>query len=441
MSKHLKILLTACLAACMAVCLGIFAAACNPNDGNGDGSGDTFPSSVSITVVLDDDTPVKDVWVGICIVKDDGSLGACLQQVATNAQGVATIAIDEENGKNYEIHLSESSIPAGYLYADANGDPYGEAGVRIDVTKNSSYTVKLTKAPEQALNETVVEGLNPITLNAVTDVVNLTFDVENAGWYRLNAINAFDLSGEGFELTDSYYLVIYVNPDDEMTLSFSDNSDLELNVDDKYSFNLVLTALEENGSETKPLLVSSGYNLVLNLDANETVYVENDPNANYGEGYALEVSGTNFKANYESINYTETFTLKAPEYDGFGPMATLIPSVFTVGTADGTAGVVTLTFNEHVEYGSEANPYVVALNETVTAEVSYWDNYFISFTATEDGDYTVNLITEDTYVEDPSYTYEDLTNFHLNAGETITFFLGTNSYDSQGERSVSVSKL
>jgi len=143
MSKYLKGLIIACLAVCMSVCLGIFAAACTNGEGEGEGA---FPSSVSITVKLDDDTPVKDVWVGICAVKDDGTLGLCLTQVATNAQGVVTFALDESNGKNYEVHLSAASLPSGYIYADESGEAYGaEEGIRIDVTKTPSLTVKLKK--------------------------------------------------------------------------------------------------------------------------------------------------------------------------------------------------------------------------------------------------------------------------------------------------------
>jgi len=170
MSKYLKSIITACLAVCMAVCLGIFAAACT------DGNDDAFPSSVSITVKLDDGTPVKGVWVGICAVKEDGSLGLCLTQVTTNEQGVASFELDESNGKNYEVHLT-AAIPNGYIYADENGEAYSaEEGVRIDVTKTPSYTVTLKAAADST--EVTLDTLK--TAKAGKDY---TFTATEAGDY------------------------------------------------------------------------------------------------------------------------------------------------------------------------------------------------------------------------------------------------------------------
>ena len=130
MSKYFKNLVVACLVVCMTVCLGVFATACTESD-----------SSVSITVKLDDNTPVKDVEVQLCTT---GEPYVCLDSVFTNAQGVATFELDEANGKSYEVHIL-SGIPTGYKYADSNGTAYTEGGMQINVSESSSYTITLVK--------------------------------------------------------------------------------------------------------------------------------------------------------------------------------------------------------------------------------------------------------------------------------------------------------
>ena len=141
MSKYLKRLITACLVVCMTACIGILAAACN------DGDDFTYPDSINVTVLLDDGTAATGVSVQICTVNDDGTAdGAkCKLPKATNAQGVASVAVTESDGYKFEVHIT--SIPAAYAnykYVDADGTPYAEgAGARIDVTKSNAITVKL----------------------------------------------------------------------------------------------------------------------------------------------------------------------------------------------------------------------------------------------------------------------------------------------------------
>ncbi len=169
MSKYLKSLLIAGLVVCMTVCLGIFAAACNNNDDGDKGGDDTFPSSVSVTVMLDKTTPAS-VMVQLCAVEDNGELGLCLSPVATNKQGVATIDIDKENGKQYEIHLL--GVPDGYTYVDGLGAEYPEgSGLRIDVTKNASVTITLKATVADTSND-------PIALTVGGNAENFSVNLE-----------------------------------------------------------------------------------------------------------------------------------------------------------------------------------------------------------------------------------------------------------------------
>ncbi len=378
MSKYLKSLITACLVVCMTVCLGIFAAACtkNPDSGNGGDDNDfTYPSSINVTVLLDDGTPASGVSVQLCTVSDDGTADSanCKLPRATNDQGVASTNVKESDGFKFEVHIL--NIPETYYYysyVDANGNPYAAGtGARIDVRESANVTVKLAIV---SVTDKISEGSNTVKLAAITDTLKVKADIESAGWYKLAATNAFLLSGTGFALTnDNNEVNIYLKPNDELTFSFTDENELV--------FTLGLTAHEADGTAAKPLPALLGSQYVIPLEANKTVYITNNT-INGKVVSALDVSGTNFKANYESTDYTEAFTLKAP--------TSTVPQTFSVGTADGAAGVVTLYFGEHVDktLGSENNPYIAELGVAVTVEYDGGEPVWVSFTASEEGNYT-----------------------------------------------------
>ena len=162
MSKHLKSLIIACLVACMTVCLGIFAAACTNNDDEG-----KLPESVSVTVMLDETTPAVGVTVQLCAT---GANGLCLEEKKTNEQGVATISIPENLGKDYEVHILklDTVYDGAYQYVDDDGNPYEKGkGIQIDVTKNSTPKITLKAKPVS----TVGTDENPLalTLGTATD--------------------------------------------------------------------------------------------------------------------------------------------------------------------------------------------------------------------------------------------------------------------------------
>ncbi len=181
MSKHLKAFMIALFTVCMTACLGIFAAACN-NDP--DENKDTFPTSVSITVKLDNNTAAQGVWVQLCVVGENGTLGACLEPVGTDAQGVATITrgIDEANGKIYEVHLT--AIPEGYQYVDANGTPYEKSkGVHVDITDPSALTITLAKKVDPSTALTLGTPINAVAGH------NYVFTATEEGFYKITVDN------------------------------------------------------------------------------------------------------------------------------------------------------------------------------------------------------------------------------------------------------------
>ena len=375
MSKYLKTLIITCLVVCMSVCLGIFAAACV-----GGGNDFTYPSSIDVTVLLDDGTPAVGVGVQICTVADDGTSDSanCKLPVSTNAQGVASItSITEADGNKFEVHIS--SIPDTYKYysyVDDNGTRYEGTGARIDVTKSNTATVKLAIVP---VKDTIYAGGNTLVLDKIDEAVTLKANIESAGWYQITSINnAYKLSGNGYEITDERYDVnIYLKPNDELTFNFTDESRLTINLDLKKL---------PNGNKAKPLpaIVDSLY--VMPLDANQTVYVTNDT-VNGKIITALEVSGTNFKATYEETTYTDTFSIKAPAHDNDGK---LIAQTFEVGTANGQAGVVILSFDIYEDIGGEIPvdlPEIKVGEQFTVSEASMFGAANYILTISEDGNY------------------------------------------------------
>lgn len=433
MSKHLKTFIVALLTVCTAVCLGIFAAACNhdkPDDG------DDFPTSVSITIKLPDNTPAQGIWVQLCVVAADNTLGACLEPVETNAQGVATVTkgIEKEYGKIYEVHLT--GVPTEYQYVDANGTPYEKTkGKHVDITDTSTLTITLKAAPAPDPEITLKTGNNSLDLtkSAPIDVtINLGQDANAAGYYRITATDMFNLSGTGLNVTNTNDVVLHLTNGDKLSLSLADDTD----IDYPYSLNIGLIALAD-GSQSAPLKADIGSTFVLNLKANQTLYISNDAYSPLSGRVAMDVDGTKFKANYGHVDYTEKFTVDAE-------------GVFSVGTADGTAGTVTLKFIEHEDVGNEGtedNPYVAQLNVALEVEYDGENSSWVEFTATEAGTYTISY-SADAYITDggnnkfenvASETAGSVDNVVFAANETLKFTVETNSM-SAGTITITITK-
>lgn len=442
MSKHLKTFIVALLTVCTAVCLGIFAAACNhdkPDDG------DDFPTSVSITIKLPDNTPAQGIWVQLCVVAADNTLGACLEPVETNAQGVATVSngIDKANGKMYEVHLT--GVPTEYQYVDASGTPYEKGkGAHVDITNPSSLTITLKAAPLPDPEITLKAGNNSIELtkNAPIDVtINLSATDANAsGYYRITATDMFNLSGTGLNVANTNDVVLHLTNGDKLSLSLADDA----GIDYPYSLNIGLIALADGSLQT-PLTADVGSMFVLNLEANQKVYISNDAFSPLSGHVALDVDGTNFKASYKHVDYTEKFTLDAPVYEE----ETLVEEIFSVGTTDGKAGVVTLKFTEHVDVGNsgtEDNPYIAELNVALNIECDGANDSWAKFTATEAGTYTI-AYSADAYIADggtgkfesqgsgSSGSFE----VKLNANEDLNLAISTYSW-SAGTVTITITK-
>ncbi len=383
MSKYLKGLIIACLAVCMSVCLGIFAAACT--DGNGEGA---FPSSVSITVKLDDDTPVKDVWVGICAVKDDGTLGLCLTQVATNAQGVVTFALDENNGKNYEVHLSAASLPSGYIYADANGEAYGaEEGIRIDVTKTPSLTITLKAAADST--EVTLDTLKPAKAGK-----DYTFTATEAGNYvvmisklssawKLDNADQYNNFAE-VTLAANASTVINVDVDCSVLVSKagavgSSENPYNLTLGTKQSFSIRLITVTGRGGESLTWGLYDGINFSFtsaeagNYKITLTSSFANDdiePSVNPVEGYAYPNS--NSDGTWGDIQASTAYKISLDTWSDYSTMHECDVINYTIKV-------------EYVQGGGDVVSENLSLGDnTVTAGEYY-------FETTDYGDYVITV--------------------------------------------------
>lgn len=431
MSKHLKAFIVALLTVCMTACLGIFAAAC---DNKPD---DEFPTSISITVKLPDNTPAQGIWVQLCVVGADNTLGACLEPVETNAQGVATVTkgIEKEYGKIYEVHLT--GVPTEYQYVDANGTPYEKTtGKHVDITDTSTLTITLKAAPAPDPEITLKEGNNSLEFkqNAPVEVtIDLGKDTKAAGYYSIKAAEAFNLTGTGLNVPNTYAVGVYLKNGDKLSLSLADGASATY----PCTLNVGLIALDDGSSE-KPLAADAGSTFVLNLETGKTVYISNVAMSMMNRvPVAVDVDGTNFKANYGHVNYTEKFTVDAE-------------AVFSVGTADGTAGTVTLKFTEHEDVGNEGtedNPYVAQLNVALEVEYDGENSSWVEFTATEAGTYTISY-SADAYITDggnnkfenvASETAGSVDNVVFAANETLKFTVETNSM-SAGTITITITK-
>ncbi|MDE6667938.1 MAG: hypothetical protein K2K38_06290 [Clostridia bacterium] len=394
MSKYLKSLIAVCLIACMTVCLSLFAAACK---------NDSFPSSVSITVMCDEDTPAVDVTVQICTVPEDGDAGMCLDTIKTNAQGVATFELDEANGKNYEVHLY--NIPKGYQYVDETGAPYANAGKKIDVTESSSVTITLSKVESKTV---IKEGATNLTIESAKQTLDLTVDIKTSGWYDFSISEPFNITVNGVELEDVLGVVLYLNNNDKLSVTFNINDET---IEFPLANNSIGLTLLGTGTTADPVKVTADSAMVLNLTAGQTICVANDYVKKNGGFTALDVTGTNFKVSYkDDTNITEKFKFDAST----GSLTEPVYEKFTVGTANGETGVVTLNFAEYEEpvtppvvggdlegKGTESDPFIAPLNKKVEfdcpAAAPGFDGISVKFVAPEAGTYRITY-SEDCYI-------------------------------------------
>lgn len=134
--KRFKILLTTCLIICIA------ATACVLGACTGDDKDNKEPvTNVTVTVLLDDNTPAVGVKVNLCAI---GENGLCLAPQPTGSDG--KVILDSKAITTNEIKIQVTNVPDGYIYADANGNKYGEfEGLHIPNTQNS-VTITLKKA-------------------------------------------------------------------------------------------------------------------------------------------------------------------------------------------------------------------------------------------------------------------------------------------------------
>lgn len=135
--KRFKILLTTCLVVCVA------AIACVLGACTGDNKDDNKEpvTSVTVTVLLADNTPAVGVRVNLCAI---GENGLCLGPELTGSDGKVTL--DSKAITTNEIKIQVKNVPEGYIYADANGNEYGEfEGLHIPNTQDS-VTITLKAA-------------------------------------------------------------------------------------------------------------------------------------------------------------------------------------------------------------------------------------------------------------------------------------------------------
>lgn len=377
MSKHLKSLIIACLVACMTVCLGIFAAACT------DGDDDKFPESVSVTVLLEDGTPAVGVTVQLCAT---GANGLCLEEKKTNEQGVATIEIPDDLGKDYEVHILklDTVYNGEYQYVDTNGTPYATGkGIQIDVTKNSTPTITLkstvgTEAKPLALT---LDTTAQFCIGWLVEEPDMTAPLDDNGnrptvlkWNREKYYSSLTVTTEG-----TYKITVTTSLDnetiDEPTVS-TPHDTLDTDV---YSFPTSNTSNGNAYSFNYDLLAGKTYKIVLSgLDDYKTV-----ANGAKSISYSIKV---------EAVEDTNTDNIELSI--GANNIPALVYGAPVTCTFNGTANA-TYTIAVTLEAGdwSVDNQILMDKSTTVTANADGLVSFVLGYEGFDDdsGNFTLTL--------------------------------------------------
>lgn len=107
--KLIKKIATVCMAITFAFGLGAFAA-CDKEDSSASSSASESLTAYKFIVLNADETPAQNVSVQLCSYNEDGSLGACYQPVAVDANGVVDKNPAGLPGAGvYQIHILDAS--------------------------------------------------------------------------------------------------------------------------------------------------------------------------------------------------------------------------------------------------------------------------------------------------------------------------------------------
>ena len=110
--KLIKKIATVCMAVMFAFGLGTFTACKDTgssSESSGSGASETL-TAYKFIVLNADETPAQNVSVQLCAYKEDGSLGACYQPVAVDANGIADKNPAGLPGAGvYQIHILDAS--------------------------------------------------------------------------------------------------------------------------------------------------------------------------------------------------------------------------------------------------------------------------------------------------------------------------------------------
>lgn len=384
MKKILKNLVTAMLVVCSVVCLGLFAAACVEPEPSVD------TDKYTVTVKLPDGSPAAGVHVQLCCL--DGSTLSCLDQ-NTESNGEAVFDISSfADTTGYSIHLP--GLSAEYSFADANGTPYGDDGLKVYVKDGYSVTINLVAA-------TPVEQVPAdITLNVVLPTAGSTSKqtpaIEKDGLYELSSETEFTVSGTGYTLNDvDGYKKVYLD------LKKGDSFDIG-SIDTTRTLSLTLKYCVNDGSSAdKAFTVTGACTVVLNLAANEVFNVKTAESTS-----KFAVNGANFKAAYENADHVNGVTL-----DG-NKTASL--------TATDASKLVVFEVSEQAENAKaiKVKPVDGAFKYTTFISQSGW--------------YKINSSVEDDgfAMSGNGFSYTEKTHnalIYLNNNETLTFYVDKNT--------------
>lgn len=271
MKNKLRVLLILCLVLCLCVC-GVVFVACNNTpsdpDTDKDDDTDTTKETVTYTITVEDEfgNPVVNgynsltnkeakVQVQMCIIEENGELGACLIPSEVNENGVGTIEVSDTSVQ-YEIHVL--NLPLGYSYEE------GTYKTEANVTEYF-VTLNLATGEESEANMIVPDELGfsitvPVTVNLMEGVsvykttlteerpvVYYNFVATESGKYRVSSVADVDVKVVQYSgvSANSFY----------GTYSLGENDNVS-DTDKNFSFEFVVTNEYVTGQSTCILAVS-----------------------------------------------------------------------------------------------------------------------------------------------------------------------------------------